>query len=273
MSSTVSDKAVILARGLGTRMRKANGAAHLTREQADIAETGVKAMMPIDRPFLDYVLSALADAGYVRVCLVIGPGHDAIRDYYGSLGTQRLQIEFAIQVEPLGTADAVIAAEAFAAGDEFLMINSDNYYPVEALRALRELDGCGLAAFEREGMLAGSNIPPERLVKFAVIESDEQGHMTRIIEKPDEQTINSLPEPVCISMNCWRLGPSIFPACRSISLSPRGELELPDAVQYAKDSLGEAFRVLTFNAPVLDLSSRGDVEGVAACLKGVEVNL
>ena len=39
-------------------------------------------MIPIGRPFLDYVLSGLADAGYRRVCLVVGPEHQAVRDYY-----------------------------------------------------------------------------------------------------------------------------------------------------------------------------------------------
>ncbi|HEX7009360.1 MAG TPA: hypothetical protein VF184_05230, partial [Phycisphaeraceae bacterium] len=91
------EKAVILARGLGTRMRKAAQAASLTDEQAAVADTGVKALVPIDRPFLDYVLSTLADTGYRRVCLVIGPEHQAIRDYYTqTVKPKRLSIEFAV---------------------------------------------------------------------------------------------------------------------------------------------------------------------------------
>ena len=268
------NKAVILARGLGTRMRKADEAASLTAEQAAMAETGVKAMIPIDRPFLDYVLSDLGDAGYRRICLVIGPEHDAVREYYGEkISLERLSIEFAVQEKPLGTADAVAAAEEFAAGEPVLVINSDNYYPVESLRQLRELDCSGLAAFDRDGMLAGSNIPRERLTKFAVVESDEREYMTRIIEKPDEATLASLVEPICVSMNCWRFGPAIYPACRAIPPSPRGELELPDAVQYAIDKLSDPFKVLTFKAPVLDLSSREDVASVTEKLAGTEVRL
>jgi glucose-1-phosphate thymidylyltransferase len=74
-------------------------------------------------------------------------------------------------------------------------------------------------------------------------------------------------------MNCWRFRPSIFEACRKVRPSPRGELELPDAVQYAIDVLGERFAVVKVRAPVLDLTSRGDVAAVAAKLAGVEVNL
>ncbi len=55
-------KVVIPARGLGTRMRKHDGASHLSAAQEAAADTGMKAMIPIKRPFLDYVLSGLADA-------------------------------------------------------------------------------------------------------------------------------------------------------------------------------------------------------------------
>lgn len=267
-------KAVILARGLGTRMRKADADAAMTQEQAAIAATGVKAMIPIDRPFLDYVLHDLAEAGYTSVCLVIGPEHDKVRDYYGrELKPKRLKISFAIQAKPLGTADAVAAAANFAGSDPVLVINSDNYYPAVALRGLRELTTSGLAGFEREAMLAGSNIPADRISKFSVIQVDGSDTMTRIIEKPEPAVLAALPEPIRVSMNCWRFGPAIYEACRKITPSARGELELPDAVQYAIDRLGETFHVLTIKAPVLDLSSRGDIASITNLLKGKPVQL
>ncbi|MBN1570130.1 MAG: hypothetical protein JXA73_19970, partial [Acidobacteria bacterium] len=94
-------KAVIMARGLGTRMRKADASAVLSRDQMEAAGTGVKAMIPIGRPFLDYVLSGLADAGYSRLCLVIGPKHQGMRDYYRRQAPpKRVRIDFAIQGKP-----------------------------------------------------------------------------------------------------------------------------------------------------------------------------
>ena len=274
MSGCEMDKAVILAAGLGTRMRRADPGARLSDGQAAVADSGVKALIPMGRPFLDFVLGALADAGYRRVCLVIGPDHDVLRGYYGeTLACRRLSIAFAVQARPLGTADAVAAAEAFAGDDPFLVINSDNYYPPEALRALREIDGNGLIAFEREGLLTGSNVPPERIARFAILKIDGAGYLTRIIEKPPPEAIQAQPGPICVSMNCWRFGPGIFPACRAISPSPRGELEIPDAVQYAMDRLGQRFRALRLHAPVLDLTSRSDVTGVAERLSGLEVAL
>ncbi len=267
------DKAVILSAGLGTRMVKANGEAGLDAKQAAVADSGVKAMIPIDRPFLDYVLSVVAEAGYEKVCLVIGPEHHELRDYYANqLKTKRLKISFAVQQKALGTADAVLTVEDFAAGDDFVVINSDNYYPLEALSKLRQLSGAGTALFDRQSMFKGSNIPPERLAAFAVVKFQD-GYMQEIIEKPDPEVLAALPDPVYVSMNCWRFTSTMFQACREIGPSVRGELEIPDAVQYAIDKLGERFEVVPVKGAVLDLSYRSDVGPVAEKLAGVEVNL
>src|SRR5688500_14342532 len=101
-------KAVVLARGLGTRMRRDDPAAALDPEQAAVADTGMKGMIPVGgpaggRPFLDYALSALADAGCREACLVIGPEHDAVRERYGgSADAGRISVRFAVQARPLG---------------------------------------------------------------------------------------------------------------------------------------------------------------------------
>ena len=267
------DKAVILAGGLGTRMRKQDGAAALTESQARVAGTGVKAMIPIDRPFLDYVIAVLADAGYRKVCLVIGPGHDNVRQYYDQQAPpKRLSIEYAVQPEPLGTANAVAAAEAFVGDDPFLMINSDNHYPLDAVRALRGLTGPGLAGFERDALIEKSNIPAERVLKFAIADIDDAGRLRRVIEKPSQEQIDEMGDRVYLSMNCWRFTPNVFKACRDITPSPRGEYEITDAAQYCIDKLGEQFTVIKSDSPVLDLSSRQDVAPVTQLLAGREVS-
>ena len=83
----------------------------------------------------------------------------------------------------------------------------------------------------------------------------------------------SMARPHWVSMNCWRFGPSIFDACRNISPSSRGELEITDAVQYVIDVLGRPIRVAKVRSPVLDLTSRQDVATIAEKLASVEVNL
>jgi glucose-1-phosphate thymidylyltransferase len=76
-----------------------------------------------------------------------------------------------------------------------------------------------------------------------------------------------------ISMNCWSFGPSIFEAARRIAPSPRGELEITDAVRYATARLGVRFAVVPAAAPVLDLSMRTDIPSVARRLQGMDVRL
>lgn len=266
-------RAIILARGLGTRMRQDDADAMLDAAQATVADAGMKGMIPIGRPFLDYVISALADAGITDVCLVIGPEHQAVRDYYGTLPLARVRVHFAVQREPRGTADAVAAARDFADDATILVLNSDNYYPVEAYRQLAALGRSGLVGFEREALVAQGNIPEERIRKFALVACDAAGQMTSIVEKPDETIYARLAGHAFVSMNLWSFSPVIFEACRRVQPSERGELELQDAVRIAMRELGERFAVIPYAGGVLDLSSRRDVASVSECLAGTAVRL
>lgn len=269
-----STRAVILARGLGTRMRREDPATALDDEQSRVAARGIKAMIPIGRPFLDYVLSALADAGYHDVCLVIGPEHDVVREYYThGVTLTRLRVHFAIQERPLGTADAVLAAEQFAGGERVLVLNSDNYYPVDTYTALAGVPGSGVAAFERRALVRESNIPAERVQQFAMLMTGPDGTLAQIIEKPDAATMATFGDDALVSMNCWMFTPAIFEACRRVRPSARNELELPEAVRIAITELGERVAVVRVKGGVLDLSSRGDIAEVKARLAGVTVRL
>jgi glucose-1-phosphate thymidylyltransferase len=266
------DKAVILAAGRGTRMQRGQGSVSLDASQAAAAQSGEKAMMPVGRPFVDYVLSGLADAGYRQVCVIIGPAHTSMRDHVCGFNGCRLAVEVAIQSQALGTASAVAAAADFAADDPFLTINGDNYYPASALNGLRYLKGSAVAAFRPSGLCRG-NIAAERLPQYAVLSGDSNGYLDRIIEKPGERYIVEHADSILISMNCWRFTPAIFEACQKIPRSPRGEYELPDAVAYAIKHLGERFEVLVVDEPVLDLSTRADVAEVTRRLATVEVRI
>ncbi len=267
-------KAVVLARGLGKRMRENNSNLALETAQDQAASAGTKAMIPVGRPFLDYILSSLADAGFADVCLVIGPEHGEIREYYTRTSPpRRLKIAFAIQEKPLGTANAVAAAESFAGGEVFLAINSDNYYPQEALRALRALGRPGAAVFERATLQRKSNIAAQRVSQFAIVEMNAQDELRRIHEKPDAALLAAMGLECYVSMNCWALGPSIFRSCAAIAPSPRGELELTAAVQHSIDLLEQRYLALKFRSGVLDLSTRADIPAVAERLRNVPVHL
>ncbi len=254
-------KAVILARGLGTRMRAEVPELSLTADQERLAGAGIKALIPVagGKTLLELISQTLTTAGFTNIFAVIGPEHGAIRDFCTTKG---LNISFVVQNEPLGTADAVLAAEGCIDSDElFLVVNSDNLYPVESLRKLRETNCPALLAFDREALVERSNIDVERIAKFATIEIDDRGFLRRVIEKPNDDGLAPL-----VSMNAWLFSPAIFAACRAIRLSERGELEITSAVQYAIDELGEEFVAVETDEGVLDLSSRSDIETVGQFL-------
>jgi glucose-1-phosphate thymidylyltransferase len=256
-------------------MQRPDPAARLTPEQSAAADEGSKGMMPIrGRPFLDYVLSSLADAGIDEVCMVTPPGGAAIRPHYERPARRRVSIAFAEQSSPGGSGDALLSAEAFARGQGFLALNSDNLYPVSSIRALRELTGPGLAVFERERLLATSNFTRARVDAFAVLRVSPDGWLEGIVEKPKgEEAVDGRPgagAPVLLSMNLWRFTPAIFEACREVPLSSRGERELPQAVGWAIARRGERFRGVPCSEGVLDLSTRADVAEVERRLEGVE---
>ena len=254
-----TERAIVLARGLGTRMRAPDSSAELTPEQQRAADSGIKAMMPVNgRPFLDFILGSLADAGIRLVALVVAPDHAALRRYYEiDAPPARLRVDFVVQPQPLGTANAVLVTEPWVDGNSFLAMNADNLYPVPALRELVSLPEPGLPAFDPEELVKSSNIPPERIRSFAVLDVDEHGYLVAIIEKPRAD----LPGSSYISMNCWRFDQRIFQACREVPKSVRGEYELPEAVGFAVRQ-GAKFKTFPAQGPVLDLSTRADAADV-----------
>ena len=263
-------QAVILARGLGTRMRRAEAGA-LTPAQAHAADLGIKGLIPTGRPFLDYVLSTLADAGITDVTLVIGPEHRAVRDYFRATAPPaRVRVHFAVQAEALGTANAVLAVAGTIEDAPFLVLNADNYYPAEACGALAEVAGAGLVAFEEAALVREGNFDAARVLEYALLDVDDAGWLRAIREKPAPDDPLAQGAERWVSMNLWSFTRGIFEACRRVRPSARGELELADAVTIGMRELGERFRVVRSRSGVLDLSTRADVATVTARLAGVE---
>ena len=260
--------AVVLARGLGRRMREAGDDASLSPQQKRAADAGLKGMMPVNgRPFLDFVLSALADAGVRSVALIVAPGPEPASEHYRQHPPERVNLDFLIQPEALGTANAVLAADGWTT-QPFMVVNSDNLYPIDVLRRLAAMDEPGLPVFRRGELSKSSHIPDDRIRSFAVVESDGDGYLTRIVEKPDEARLAREGASAGISMNCWRFDRRIFEHCRTVPLSVRGEYELPDAVA-AAIAAGARFRTIPAAGTVLDLSRRSDAADLERRLAGV----
>jgi len=257
-------KAVILAAGAGSRMRRGSPEV-LDLENREAVRDGLKGMIRFhDRPFLDYALQLLIDAGLDDFCLVVSSHRSMLNDYYeamaGAMTESRLS--FAIQHEPLGTAHALLAAEEFTRDEPFVVVNCDNLYPIETLTALKSMKPPALTLFDREGLLGG-NIPAERIADMSLVETDDRGCMTMIIEKPDREESATLDRDAPISMNSWHFGPEIFDACRAIPPHPvRNEFEIPSAVMHLVEVCGICLMTTRFSLPVYDLTSVSDMEPV-----------
>ena len=267
---------MILARGLGTRMQKQTGGVQLDDATADLAAKGAKGLISVGsgRPFLDYSLQALMDAGIRDFCLVVAPGASPLRSYYEAVGESLpdSRISFAVQDKPLGTANAVSSGRQWADGNPFVVLNCDNFYTPAAIRALIAAPAPATAAFEREALIAKSNIPAERIRRFAVIDIDRSGHLRRIVEKPDNPDDYAHDGKLYISMNCFLFTAGIFDACDTIKPDPvRKEYELPTAVQYTIERMHLTYRAVKCAESVLDLTGRDDIESIRRLLADHEV--
>ena len=111
--------AVILAGGLGTRLRSA---------VPDLP----KPMAPIGgRPFLEYQLDYWIVQGISRFVLSVGYRHEAIMQHLGTR-YKGIELEYAIEKRPLGTGGGLLlAAEKASRGGPFLLLNGDTYFAAD----------------------------------------------------------------------------------------------------------------------------------------------
>ena len=117
-------KAIILAGGLGTRLR------HLLPDLP-------KPMAPVaGRPFLEYVIERLVDADLREIVLSVGYRADAIRDHFG-LRWGGAMISYAQEREPLGTGGAIAHAVKEEPAETVLVLNGDTFLDVNFTELLQ----------------------------------------------------------------------------------------------------------------------------------------
>ncbi|MEO5826248.1 MAG: sugar phosphate nucleotidyltransferase [Gemmatimonadales bacterium] len=268
-----TDSALLLAGGRGTRMQRPAPGARLDAEQSRVAALGVKSMVPDarGRPFLDHILTSLADAGIRRVGLVVPPAHDAITAHLDVHPPRRTRVTPIVQHQPTGTARAVLAASDWVGSQPFLVLNGDNLYDSTLLAELASVDGPSCAAFDASALVNRSNFPAARVRAFARLVIDVDGRLLDVVEKPSDAHLAALAPDAPVSMNLWRFDAEIFQPCRDVGASERGEHELPDAVSLAI-TRGMVCRPVRTATGVLDLSARDDIATVAARLAVMRVD-
>ena len=156
--------AVILAGGLGTRLRSA-------------FSTGPKSLAPVNgRPFLDYLLSWLRAEGVEEVILCVGYKRSLIEQHVEGGRKWGLRVSYSIEEELLGTGGAIKNAEALISGTRVFVLNGDT---------LLEVSLCEMLDFHRRkrarATLAVTRASNER--RYGGLELDKKGRIVKFSEK------------------------------------------------------------------------------------------
>ena len=204
-------KGLVLSGGKGTRLRP-------------ITHTSAKQLVPVaNKPILFYVMENLAEAGIREVGVIVGDTADEIRAACGDGSMWNLEITYIPQDAPLGLAHAVLIAEEFLAGEPFVMYLGDNLLP-GGIKALVD----EFAERKAEAMILLTRVPDPERFGVAVLRPD--GQVESLEEKPSQ------PRSDLALVGVYLFTAEIFRAVHAIKPSPRGELEITDAIQWLIDS-------------------------------------
>ena len=167
------------------------------------------------RPLLAHVFETAVEAGADELVVVVGYEAAQIVDRFGD-AFESVPITYVHQRERLGLGHAVVQAEPYVDGT-FLLVNGDNVFAGSVAPAVNAIE-------EADAVLAVEEVSPAVAATTGVIETDEQGHVTDIVEKPAE------PSSTLFTTGCYVLPEDVFHACALLRPSGEGEYQLSEAV-------------------------------------------
>lgn len=200
-------KGLVLSGGKGTRLRP-------------ITYTSAKQLVPVaNKPVLFRVIEAIRDAGIDEIGIVIGDTGDEIRSAVGNGKRWGVRVSYIAQDAPLGLAHAVKISHDFIGDDRFVMFLGDNCIQGGISQLIQQF---GHSDYNAQIVLKRVSDPRS----FGVAELDDEGKITKLVEKPRD------PQSDLALVGVYMFDQRIFEAVNSIAPSPRGELEITDAIQW-----------------------------------------
>jgi glucose-1-phosphate thymidylyltransferase len=175
------------------------------------------------KPVMSYILDDLKELGVTELVLIVGYLQDTVREYIATEYPD-LKADYVVQEVPDGTAGAVKLTEPFI-DEELLIVFVDTLFDAD-LNLARTLPD------EWAGVIWAKEV--EDYQRFGVIVTDDEGAMTRIVEKPSEP-ISKLAN---IGLYFIRDHALLFEGIDhvlSVDPGPSGEYYLTDAFQYMVD--------------------------------------
>ncbi len=203
-------KALVLAGGAGTRLRP-------------ITHTSAKQLLPVaNKPVLFYGLESIRDAGLTDVGIIVGDTAPAIREAVGDGSAFGLDVTYIQQDAPLGLAHAVLISREFLGADDFVMYLGDNFIVGGISPFIDEF-----RASQPDAQIMLTKVPDPRQFGVAIV--DELGQVVGLEEKPAQ------PKSDLALVGVYMFTSSVHEAVRSLKPSPRGELEITEAIQWLID--------------------------------------